>query len=114
MDTKFDTITVPAGTYELGLNIGLANPENDAAEFVCTLVYRSADVTSYGRYNYLDVVPFGTDAMADTTIATFTDSADVSLMCGTSKGDVANDAFIAHSTLRATPLAAAYGTSAAY
>ena len=99
---------MPAGTYQVALNVGLANPENDATEFVCAVAFTSDDVTEYGRYDYLDVVPFGTDALADSTVDTFADSTDISLLCSTSKGDLASEAFIAHSSLIATPLGAAY------
>ncbi|BEP12796.1 hypothetical protein acdb102_11070 [Acidothermaceae bacterium B102] len=114
LETFFDTVTVPAGTYQVGLNVGLANPENDATEFVCAVAFKSDDVTKYGRYDYLDVVPFGTDALSDSTVDTFTDSTDISLLCSTSKGDVANAGFIAHSSLLATPLGAVYGTPTGY
>ena len=63
----------------------------------------------------LPAVPDNLKAPADQVLVLEAQATGVQIYaCSTSKGDVANAAFIAHSSLIATPLGAAYGTPAGY
>jgi hypothetical protein len=108
LQSRFDTLSVPAGTYLVALVADLANTANAIGEFGCHVQLTDAGGVGDGEYGNVGVSPSGAGVTFASTavsqVLTLTSAGSIYAYCYANAGDTAHTSYVYNSTLSATRL----------
>jgi hypothetical protein len=112
--SRFDEVSLPAGSYQLGLTASVSNVDPSVGDFQCTFVFLGSGLATYGQGGSADISGGHSGTVVASDTVTFSKPVTVSTACQARAGNDSKAAYIFGSNLTATPISVVHGTDDSY